>query len=383
MKIGILTYHWVANFGANLQALATFQNLLKLGHDVFFFDYRPSDKMKWYEQRVPKEQRNKHEDFANKYLNLTNICHNKDDLVLELLYYKPDGVIVGSDAVFRIRKGTSDMNFPNPYWLNWVKENSPHVKTAALAVSNMGSFYLKTDVEKGKLNKIINDFDFISVRDYWTQMNIKLINPEKKIIKTYDPVFALEDSSFNDNVELSLPQEILDSNYILFSFSNGYIDRSWFDEFKKICNNNGYMLVGLPMPEGHTEFEFDYKVKYPLSPIEWYLWIKNSNGYVGERYHSVVVAIKNNVPFVSADYYSGGRLSSYGLPIKSKIFDICFSSRNLKYRYNAFNKFRNISPLKIVQAIATFSSMNNKRFTHKARISFLKSLENIIEVSKK
>lgn len=41
MKIGILTFHWVANYGAILQAWALQTYLSRLGHEVYLIDYRP------------------------------------------------------------------------------------------------------------------------------------------------------------------------------------------------------------------------------------------------------------------------------------------------------------------------------------------------------
>ena len=39
MKIGILTFHRPANFGANLQAYSTYTYLSSLGYDVKVIDY--------------------------------------------------------------------------------------------------------------------------------------------------------------------------------------------------------------------------------------------------------------------------------------------------------------------------------------------------------
>jgi hypothetical protein len=41
MRIGILTFHFVSNYGAVLQAYALRQALLQLGHDARFIDYQP------------------------------------------------------------------------------------------------------------------------------------------------------------------------------------------------------------------------------------------------------------------------------------------------------------------------------------------------------
>ena len=41
-KIGIITYHFVLNYGAALQAWALQKSLEELGHQVYLIDYRPS-----------------------------------------------------------------------------------------------------------------------------------------------------------------------------------------------------------------------------------------------------------------------------------------------------------------------------------------------------
>ena len=43
MKIGILTYANVANFGANLQALSTVSYFKNLGHEALIIDWSPYD----------------------------------------------------------------------------------------------------------------------------------------------------------------------------------------------------------------------------------------------------------------------------------------------------------------------------------------------------
>jgi hypothetical protein len=41
-KIGIITYHFVPNYGAAMQAWALQKHLESLGHEIFIIDYRPS-----------------------------------------------------------------------------------------------------------------------------------------------------------------------------------------------------------------------------------------------------------------------------------------------------------------------------------------------------
>jgi len=42
MKIEILTFHSVANFGANIQSSSTYSKLKSLGHNVCILNYKDS-----------------------------------------------------------------------------------------------------------------------------------------------------------------------------------------------------------------------------------------------------------------------------------------------------------------------------------------------------
>ena len=133
MKIGILTYHWVANFGANLQTLSTYKYVENAGHTPIIINWIPDDLMKVYERKVSKEQLCTHRQFAiSNYHNITDVCKDKYDIARVVDEKQIDIVIIGSDAVFsytpileRIRicrrglwyfKPISDFDCPNPFW---------------------------------------------------------------------------------------------------------------------------------------------------------------------------------------------------------------------------------------------------------------------------
>jgi len=54
MKIGLITHHWVPNFGANLQALASYLYLKSLGHEVIVIDYKPRELVELVKQGYPR-----------------------------------------------------------------------------------------------------------------------------------------------------------------------------------------------------------------------------------------------------------------------------------------------------------------------------------------
>ena len=53
MKIGILTYHFVSNFGANIQTLSTFEYFRNVGHDPVIINWIPTDLEQYYNNVVP------------------------------------------------------------------------------------------------------------------------------------------------------------------------------------------------------------------------------------------------------------------------------------------------------------------------------------------
>jgi hypothetical protein len=48
MKIGVLTFHHVLNYGALLQVYALCEALKSMGHESFLIDYQPEALMKHY-----------------------------------------------------------------------------------------------------------------------------------------------------------------------------------------------------------------------------------------------------------------------------------------------------------------------------------------------
>ncbi len=387
MNLAILTYHWVANYGANLQAFSTYTHLKKLGHNVCFIDYRPQDKIDWYRSKVSPQQIDSHDNFARKNLPLSHLCRTEEDLKAVLKENDFSGVIVGSDAVLRDLKlgKTGDTRFPNPFWLEWVRDVSPNIPICTLAASNMGSLYLRNPREKrNRIRTALRNFEVISVRDRWTKNNIKALLPlNNKTCLCPDPVLALDDSclpSLSKETH-SIMTEL--GQYIVVSFTKEYISNEWMSRFVDICHLNQFKVVALPMPEGHADFITDYQVPSPLSPDEWYYWIRTARAYVGERFHAVVVATKNSVPFVCADYYAGGKLARLGVPLESKIYDVCLSSGHLRNRFN-HNDFPLKSPERLFGHLTSFNQASNEKYLHWAQNRFCLVINKILDrISKK
>ncbi len=348
MKIGLITHHWVPNFGANLQALATTLHLESLGHEVVLIDYRPKDMVSRYKRIVAENQNHTHENFLKTHFNVTKEYATYEEMKKDISSYRFDSVLSGSDAVLRLnpkQKEREDMNFPNPFWLDWSFDEEQNIKSRGfVSVSNMGSDYrLLSSESRAGIKELTKRLKMVAVRDGWTKKSLLEINPSLQIEEYVDPVFVLKDY-------IEHPETKSEPPYILFSLYKNTLSNSWIKSFVKQANQVGYRVLYLPHPEGEkidTSY-FDESIQLPLGPLDWFNLIRKSSGYVGVRFHPIVICLANSVPFVSLDTYQ----TSIFNPGISKTYDICKKLNSSKYCYGKI-KMKIASPKKVLNALTS------------------------------
>lgn len=347
MKVGILTFHRVYNFGANLQALSMQEAIRANGASPIFINYQDPAKLSLYKQMVPKSQASAHESFFSDYLSESQPLYSENE-IKEYCEEELDAVIVGSDAVLRLDakydpfvilknlKKNKKINLKNlkrlpPYWLYW--ENSSGSKSiikAAVAASSMGTLYflLPSEIKK-KIKRAINDFDYIYVRDDWTEKMINTISGKdiNNIQYCPDPVFTL-----NKNLK-NLRNESLSYDTSQMVLLSGSFHPAWVRELKGILNNRGYKLGTLPNPDIQYPYDVDLNIPLPIEPLQWYQLIANSAGFIGIRFHALVSAIANSVPAICIDNLTTSLLFKSG----SKTYDLCKRVGLKKSYYNKIN----------------------------------------------
>lgn len=340
MNIGILTYHWVANFGANLQTLSTYNYFKKKGYSPIIINWIPEDLEEIYNSLIPKEQLNEHKIFVETYLNTTNICRNDQDIANAIKENNITKVIIGSDAVLtykayleRIiltRKGPKyfkpaiDSDFPNPFWGSF-KSLVPEVQIVLMSASAQNTNYKKIVSIKRKLQfkKHLQNFNKITVRDIWTQKMIQYLTNGKIIpVITPDPVFGFNQNHENyiEKDEL-LKKYHLPENYLLICIDKDIFSNDFILQIEEKFSKEGFVCFELPKPKGYSGIPIKNKINYPISPIDWYYLIKYSKGYIGELMHPLLVSLHNSVPFFSIDnygFYKKGNL----ITSSSKIYSI-------------------------------------------------------------
>ena len=343
MNVGILTHHWLYNFGANLQALSTLRCLQSLGHNPVIINYRPPKLVERYESLVARNQKEAHASFRDKYLIETAICDSVDDVVQAAQSANLQTVLSGSDAVLRLDNSTQreDLNFPNPFWLDWAVDKN--LRTGFLAASSMGSNYLSLPFKsRREVGLLLEQLDYVGVRDNWTKFMLSTCNRQADVQFCPDPV-----SVFNDVVPDDLYPKPSDENYILISLYQDTLTQSWLKEFIEIANSAGLKVFSLPHPELELDGPFDKVLRLPMSPLQWYSWLKHAKGYVGVRFHPIMIAVANQVPFVALDQYETAVRFRYRLVTKmatalalpwrrhtSKTFDLAKRAGKVKYCLN-------------------------------------------------
>ena len=376
MKIGILTFHRPANFGANLQAYCSMCYLRSLGYEAKVIDYVRAGDLE-YRKQVDAKQYEAHKSFVETRLNLTKQATTSEDLsrIVEEEHF--DAIVVGADAVWR------SPNDSNIYFAEWLFK-SPElsgIPVASISPAHMGDgFTALSDARQEAIKNCLLKFKYITVRDEWTKkvINRDLFNGKEYITRVNpDPVFTMYR---NVNDEIWDGRGRKEKAYYLMSLPKDWASGGkfrakkirWFANFKACVNMVGYELVELPIPEGRSGMPFDYTVDYPIDPIQWFLWIKNAKAFCGLRFHAIVSAISSGTPFYSMDSYGdNGRISQIldilGLhkiartrDAKSKIYNLLKGSSFETNRCNALIEFE--SARKVFNALESTTRDDVVRF---------------------
>lgn len=394
MKIGLLTYHAVCNFGANLQTLSTVCYLKNRGYDIVVINWYPLGLENYYKKSIAAAQQHEHRKFVQEYLPVTELCRTSQDVSRVIRHNKIDCVLIGSDAVFSyipflrrihlsrktlfaISKVTPDHSFPNPFWGDFKKNIDSNIKLFAMSASAQ---YFDIDKcfwwTKRKIAKALNKFSIITVRDRWTQQIITNLTGSTIDI-TPDPVFA-----FNENVGCLLNKEEilskyrLPNKYIIISFCCKKYDSIWYEELYNGLSNKGFYIVNLTMPEGCVNIKCDQKIDVPLNTVDWYYLIKYSSGYIGQRMHPMIVAFHNMVPFFIFDHYAykKGRQQLHS----SKIFDLLARANMLDCYFNIKGR-KEIAPELVIENLLNFNYNNVEIFLKEYSDLYHHMMNNILK----
>ena len=388
MKIGLLAYHAVCNFGAMLQLLSTYMFLKNHGHEPVIINWVAKDLENYYAQNTPISQIENQLKLRLQLWKETALCRTIKDVANIISNEQIDAVIIGSDAVAQhhplferivfpcrniiaINSVTSDVVFPNPFWGIWTDYLDKPVPVALMSAASQDSKYKYISKKLRKqMKERIMAYSYVSVRDVDTQKMFSFITEGQCCPSvTPDPVFA-----FNQNAASLVPskEELmkkygLSGKYMLISFKNEKrcnVSQTWLNKFQDIAKHHGIQCVSLPFSTSLSAGELESEIALPLNPIDWYALLKYSCGYIGNNMHPIVVCIHNTVPFFSFDNY--GTKHANGLfcdSSTSKIRHILKVANLLDCRIASNSLFRRTpSPEHVFNKLQTFDKAKCKNF---------------------
>lgn len=410
MRIGILTYHCVPNFGAQLQTLSTMSYLRKAGHDPIVLNWYPHDLEEIYAKSIPQCQNHCQMDFAIQNFPLSKRCSTEKELIQEISDLKIDAIFEGSDALFKyvplqwrwiLKMGkykprlihdappSVERLHGNPFFGGFIKRLAHNIPVSVYAVSSQNCPYRQMlAIERNVMKKSLDNFKLISVRDEWTRDMIKSIGVSQNIDIYPDPVFA-----FNQNAGDLVPSKKdmltkynLTDKYILISFRTGLCPDDYIQSLADTIEKNGYQPVSLTMPEGSNCGTLNKQISVPISPLDWYALIKYSSGYIGERMHPIIVCLHNAVPFFVFDEYGGNRYNKLIFPrpisyneTSSKIYLIVHDASFDNNWYSYYFAEERPSAEKILDLLENFSKSQCEKFALFKYDKYVEGMNNILK----
>lgn len=285
MKIGILTHHYVNNFGAFLQAYALQTALQELfpNDDVLIIDcinikhfivnvggwfrfYKRKETLKSWIQKI-------HLPITfgkarKRYMHLTHICYNAKGVEKLGMDY----VIVGSDEVWNYKEAKGNAKVKFGIGLN-------HEKLIAYAPS-VGQTH--DDNVPAYVIEGILKFKAVSARDQLTAELAQKIRHEK-IERVVDPTFL---THIPDEQVPGVTQP-----FMLFYYCDG-LDELEKNKLATFAYQNGMKVYGA----GENDKIYS-GITVNLTPFQWVWMFRNANYVITGTFHGAVFSMQNHRQF--------------------------------------------------------------------------------------
>jgi hypothetical protein len=299
-KIGIITYHAVANYGAAMQAWALQQYLTKLGHDVFLIDYRPSHLTSGGSFRWPKDAWSRRANLVIGYLKVMSLkkiflgdggklkrfeCFHREFFNLSSEVFRTnqalrknppqaDAYICGSDQIWN---ASEQFGIDSSYFLDFAPTGVKRISYAA----SFGRPSVHSRFEAATAT-LVSEMDAVSVRE---QSAVKLVQElcGREAVWVPDPTLLVED----DYPDAVAPHDQIE-DYI---FSYTLRSRELVAAIESQLSRSTGLKVVSPLTlaaDGQGE----------PGPLEWLGYIKSAKYVITNSYHGTLFSIIFRKPFV-------------------------------------------------------------------------------------
>ena len=308
MRIGILTFHNVINYGAYLQAFSLSNKLQEQfpACEVEIIDYMPpkAKKRKLYtvvwnvkhhgvkggiaELKKISVFRSIQKDLS---LSPKSFCTSNLEKLYSYIDERYDVLIIGSDAVFN----WNQTNFPTAFIPDY--PFSIPVYTYAASVHGM-RFYSVGQNMLESCGKVFDRMAYIGVRDNCSEKFVKLCAENAKTVHCCDPtLFINKEVIYQKGV--GVKEKIqkkygfsLDSKYIVVMASDSKMIKAVSQRYGK-----EYKIVSVFVKSSFA----DYYVA-DLNPFEWTVVLKQAAMVVTSYFHGTLLSLVQGTPAIVLDY---------------------------------------------------------------------------------
>lgn len=314
MKIGILTYHRVPNYGALLQAVATRVVLQEMGHDVYYVDYYPEYHRKRYKYFSTYDFKKcgligkiRYVIESVKTFSYKRARKRNFELFIKREiepYCRPmsesyDVIVYGSDQIWRKQAESGTFN---PIYFGKMLPAKKHIAYAA----SMGDMILSS-TEKELLKKLVLNLDGIGVREVGLQTLLEGIHINN-VIQVLDPTLLITASKW----DMIIPAMKFSKKYLLYyGLMNGSFDETLIYDFARKNNWEVIRLVGTATKKN------TYHLRTSAGPDEFLNLIRNAEYVFTSSFHGLVFSILYHKQFFTSFKTNAQRaesiLSSLGL----------------------------------------------------------------------
>lgn len=268
MKVGILTFHHIPNYGATLQAYALYKFIQSQGHEVEMIDYRP------YKAVLTYLKGNLLKSWKIRMFLLSQMTLSPKKTYtkagLDKLTLNYDAVICGSDQIWSLNP---IRGFDTSFYLDFVADQKS-CRKISYAPSFGETKALKENQET--ICKLINKFYAVSVRD---TNSVEVLKKECNIeaVKVLDPTFLVEYSEI-----ISLPK--IKEEYLLL-YTEGDISVKAGNYVKSLAENKNLKIVAVGFRK------IAQKNLISLSPEEWLGYFNRAAYVVTNTFHGTIFSI--------------------------------------------------------------------------------------------
>ncbi|MBO5143536.1 MAG: polysaccharide pyruvyl transferase family protein [Clostridia bacterium] len=304
-KIRTITFHSAYNYGANLQAYALQEYIKELaiekGEDIDFkiinlrtikrdieYDYSNKKIKGLIKNLLTKnslvKKSKKFENFFAKYYMLTKEYKSNDELKIE--NFDNTYLISGSDQIWNIKT----FDFDWSYWLDF-SNTSIKISYAPSFGQNKIEF---TRDEENKIKDSIMKYNYLSVRDVYSQNIIKKITGRESIVLV-DPTMLLSKEKWDRLIDKN---KLIAEEYILvYLIQKGKNADKIYKEINKYARKKNLKVVIITQ-NLKIDWKYNFIKKYDIATLEFLNLIKHAKLIITTSFHGTIFSILFNKHFL-------------------------------------------------------------------------------------